>query len=70
MDIDLADPAFKPKRGYAATTMATNKVCAVITGPDGKAHNLGRIDRKWWAPRAWFYRYITFPRLKHAREKG
>jgi len=69
VDIDLADPAVKPKRGYAATAHAANRVEASITCADGKTRNLGRIDRRWWAPRAWFYRYVTFPRLKRIHEK-
>lgn len=62
-----------------ATAKGDGALYAVITGPDGKARNMGRVDRKvcrvtlgkrviipgfYWAPRAHWYRYVTFPRLK------
>jgi len=43
---------------------------ATVKGPDGKLHNLGRVDRKYWAPRAWWYRFITFPLLAKKYGKG
>lgn len=46
------------------------KLRAQIACADGKVRDLGRIDRKWWAPRAWFYRYVTYPRLARRYPQG
>ena len=52
-----------------AASKAKERVYAEIKGPDGKIRNLGRIDNKKWAPRAWFYRFVTFPLLKRKHNK-
>jgi hypothetical protein len=52
------------------TKPKVDKVFASVNCVDGKTRNLGRIDRKWWAPRAWYYRFVTFPRLKRNYERG
>lgn len=49
---------------HAASSSPVESLHASVTGADGKTRNLGRVDRKWWAPRLWFYKYVTFPRLQ------
>lgn len=59
------------KRVFGVSSEPKGKLFAVISCPDGKQRNMGRVDRKihigkfgfYWAPRAHWYRYITFPRL-------
>jgi len=46
-----------------AITEPEKTVTAIITTADGTQYNLGRLDRKF-NPRLWFYKYITYPRLK------
>lgn len=52
------------------TAQTSRALYAHVKGPDGKVRYMGRIDRKWWAPRAWFYRWITFPILKRRYADG
>lgn len=41
----------------------------VITTASGKRINLGRVDGLFpW--RLWWYRYVTYPRLKREQERG
>lgn len=53
-----------------ANATSVKRLYATVTGPDGKERNLGRVDNKLWAPRAWFYRFVTFPILKRKHNKG
>lgn len=53
---------------YEAPINHTLQTHAVITRYNGKTFNLGRIDNKKWAPRAWFYRFVIF-KLDRIKEK-
>lgn len=50
------------------------KLKASINCADGKVRNLGRVDRKWFGvyvtPRAWYYKHVTYPRLKRLYPEG
>jgi len=52
-----------------ATTRPKSALYAEVRGPDGKTRNVGRIDRKWWAPRAWWYRFVQFPILARRKQQ-
>lgn len=59
--------ALRVSRVLRAKGEPKGKLCAIINCPDGKQRNMGRVDRKvfgfYFAPRAWYYRNITFPRI-------
>lgn len=44
-----------------ATTKVKQELYATVRRADGRIYNLGRVDNKKWAPRAWWYRFALFP---------